>query len=111
MKRTPKIKKIEAVIDAKSALDMFGKSFRFDHVKGLAEWLKNSVDAYLRDGAEQKIHISDAEQVIVVRFRSKTKDKPIRFECVDFSGTTHEAINKNFARWFDRMAAKGLERT
>ena len=43
--KKPKIKKIEAIIDAKSALDMFGKSFRFDHVKGLAEWLKNSVDA------------------------------------------------------------------
>jgi len=104
--KKPKIKKIEAVIDAKSALDMFGKSFRFDHVKGLAEWLKNSVDAYLRDGAEQKIHIPDSEQVIVVRFRSKTKTDPIRFECIDFSGTTHEAINNNFARWFDRLAAK-----
>ncbi|MBU6500349.1 MAG: hypothetical protein KGJ89_00775 [Patescibacteria group bacterium] len=104
--KNPKINKIEAVIDAKSALDMFGKSFRFDHVKGLAEWLKNSVDAYLRDGAAQKIHIPDSEQVIVVRFRSKTKTDPIRFECIDFSGTTHKVINDNFARWFDRMAAK-----
>lgn len=101
-----KINKIDAVIDAKSALDMFGKSFRFDHVKGLAEWLKNSVDAYLFDCKSQKRHIPDSEQVIVIRFLSKSGSTPIKFECIDFSGTSHEAITESFIRWFDKLAAK-----
>ena len=27
-------------------LDVFGNAFKFDHAKGLAEWIKNSADAY-----------------------------------------------------------------
>ena len=34
------------VIDV-AVLDLIGNEFRFDHAKGLAEWLKNSSDAYL----------------------------------------------------------------
>jgi hypothetical protein len=29
-------------------LDTIGKSFKFKHGKGIAEWLKNSLDQYLR---------------------------------------------------------------
>ena len=29
-------------------LDIIGNEFKFDHVKGLAEWIKNSADAYTR---------------------------------------------------------------
>ena len=29
-------------------LDTIGKSFKFSHGKGIAEWLKNSLDHYLR---------------------------------------------------------------
>ncbi|MBI5235433.1 MAG: hypothetical protein HY886_04215 [Deltaproteobacteria bacterium] len=104
--KKPEINKIPTVIDAKSALDMFGKSYRVDHVKGLAEWLKNSVDAYRRDGFAQGKHTPDSEQVILIRFRDRTKTEPIRFECIDFSGTTRDAIINNFMRWFDMMAAK-----
>jgi len=103
--KEPEINKIATVIDAKSALDMFGKSFRGDHVKGLAEWLKNSSDAYVRDGYTTGKYTPDSEQVILIRLRDKTKTMPIRFECVDFSGTTHDAIMKNFIVWFDRLAA------
>ncbi|MBI5562676.1 MAG: hypothetical protein HY894_07505 [Deltaproteobacteria bacterium] len=104
--KKPGIRKIEAVIDAKAALDMFGKGFRFDHVKGLAEWLKNSVDAYLRDGAERGVHCPDSDHAIIIRLRRKTRAEPIRFECIDFSGTTRKAIANNFIRWFDKTAAR-----
>lgn len=104
--KKPEINKTPTVIDAKSALDMFGKNYRVDHVKGLAEWLKNSVDAYLRDGSVQRGHTPDSEQVILIRFRDRTKTEPIKFECVDFSGTTRDAIINNFMRWFDMMAAR-----
>ncbi len=103
----PKIRKMETKIDAKSALDLVGKSFRFDHVKGMAEWLKNSVDAYLRDGAAAGKHVPDSEQVVIIRFLSKGDGEPVRFECIDFSGTTHEKIVTNFVKWFDRLAAQG----
>lgn len=33
------------VID-EAVLDLIGKAFRFDHAKGIAEWIKNSIDAY-----------------------------------------------------------------
>ncbi len=29
-------------------LDTIGKTFKFKHAKGVAEWLKNSLDNYLR---------------------------------------------------------------
>ena len=32
-------------------LNIIGNEFKFDHAKGLAEWLKNSADAYNRAGA------------------------------------------------------------
>lgn len=101
-----RITKMETKIDAKSALDMFGKSFRFDHDKGLAEWIKNSADAYLRDGAERKIRIPDSEQAVIIRFRNKSKTAPASFECIDFCGTTKRVIEEKFAFWFDKFAAK-----
>lgn len=36
------------VID-EAVLDLIGNEFKFDHAKGLAEWIKNSCDAYLRE--------------------------------------------------------------
>jgi hypothetical protein len=30
-------------------LDIIGNDFKFDHAKGFAEWIKNSVDAYSRE--------------------------------------------------------------
>jgi len=101
-----RIKKKATKMDAKSALDLIGRSFHFEHDKGLAEWLKNSADAYLRDGAKEGRKISDAEQVIIIRFLTKTNAEPIRFECIDFSGTTHAMIDDKFANWFDQLAAK-----
>jgi hypothetical protein len=80
-------------------LDLIGNSFNFSHEKGMAEWLKNSVDAYLR------IQASDDEQTIIFRFYDG-RDSVLRIECVDFVGMTAVDINKALKRWGDPKAAK-----
>jgi len=80
-------------------LDIIGNGFNFDHEKGLAEWLKNSVDAYIRKGTP------DNDQFIVLRFKDG-KAKNAVFECVDFVGMNELDIEKAFKRWGDPEAAK-----
>ena len=85
-------------------LDIIGNEFKFDHDKGLAEWLKNSVDAHIRLG------LPDSEQFVIFRFTDGTKDDA-GFECIDFVGMEEEDIQKAFKRWGDPEAAKrGLNR-
>ncbi len=100
------IKAQKTIIDPRF-LDRIGTSFRFDHAKGLAEWLKNSVDAYIREDTP------DSDQFIFLKFSSKTKDRSVRFECIDFVGMTHQDIEKAFKRWGDPDAAnrRGKYRT
>jgi hypothetical protein len=86
------------VIDV-AVLDLIGNEFRFDHAKGLAEWLKNSSDAYLRDG------VPDNDQLIIVRI-SETGNKITRIECIDFVGMEKTQIDDAFKRFFDPEAAK-----
>lgn len=85
-------------------LDIIGNAFKFDHEKGIAEWLKNSVDAYIRS------NMADHEQIIVLRFIDGTKNNAT-FECIDFNGMTANDINKALKRWGDPEAAKrGLKK-
>ncbi len=91
--------KVQPFIIDEAVLDLIGNEFRFDHAKGLAEWLKNSSDAYLREG------IPDAEQIIIVRFRESGKHLT-RIECVDFVGMDKGQIDDAFKRFFDPHAAK-----
>lgn len=85
-------------------LDIIGREFRFDHEKGLAEWMKNSVDAYLRTDTP------DSEQFIILRLTDGKKDDAI-LECTDFVGMSDTDIEKAFIRWGDPEAAKrGLKR-
>lgn len=86
------------VIDV-AVLDLIGKEFRFDHAKGLAEWLKNSSDAYLRE------QIPDSEQLVVVRF-CESGNTLTRIECIDFVGMRKNQIDDAFKRFFDPEAAK-----
>lgn len=79
-------------------LDIIGNEFKFDHEKGIAEWIKNSVDAYNR----QKI--SDTDKQIVLRFFDEGSD--VLFECIDFVGMSSNDINKALKRWGDPEAAK-----
>lgn len=78
-------------------LDIIGNEFKFSHEKGLSEWLKNSVDAYLRAG------VADEESFIVFRFRDRDE---IIFECIDFVGMTSDDIDNALKRWGDPEAAK-----
>ncbi len=80
-------------------LDIIGNEFKFDHEKGLAEWLKNSVDAYITTS------ISDDEQYVYFRFSDGKKDDAT-FECIDFIGMSEVNIEKAFKRWGDPEAAK-----
>ena len=77
-------------------LDIIGNEFKFSHEKGLSEWLKNSIDAYLRAS------ISDDDSFIVFRF--KDKDDVI-FECIDFVGMSSDDIDNALKRWGDPDAA------
>ena len=80
-------------------LDVIGNEFKFDHVKGMAEWLKNSVDAYFREDVPQ------TEQYIVFKFTDQGVPKPV-VECIDFVGMEQTDIDKAFKRWGDPDAAK-----
>ncbi len=85
-------------------LDIIGAEFRFDHAKGIAEWLKNSMDAYRR------FDVPDAEQYVVYRFKDGEKDDA-SIECIDFVGMTEEDIIQAFKVWGDPEAAKrGLKK-
>ena len=105
MPTSEKIKIIEEpnIIDD-NLLDIIGNEFKFDHEKGLAEWLKNSKDAYTRSD------IPDSEQSILFRFVDGIKDDAV-FECIDFVGMDQVDIDKAFKRWGDPEAARrGLKK-
>jgi len=87
------------VID-EAVLDLVGKQFKFDHAKGIAEWLKNSVDAYIRK------NIQNDDQIIILRLFVNKNSRVERIEVVDFVGMTKEEIDNAFIRFFDPKAAK-----
>lgn len=87
-----------AVFDER-ILDRWGNEFRFDHVKGLAEWIKNSVDADIRED------IADDEQLVFIRFIVERGKTPAQIQCIDFVGMAKEAIENASKRWGDPEAA------
>ncbi len=96
--QTYKIHEEPNVIDD-HLLDIIGASFNFDHVKGLSEWLKNSVDAYRRSGTR------DDDQAVYFRFTDGKKNDAV-VECIDFNGMTDIDIEKALKRWGDPEASK-----
>lgn len=85
-------------------LEILGNGFNFNHEKGLAEWLKNSIDAYRRD------NVSDKDQHVILRFHDGNDSDPAVIECIDFSGMSHADIQKAFKWWGDPNAAsRGLK--
>jgi hypothetical protein len=91
--------KVQPFVIDEAVLDLIGNEFRFDHAKGLAEWLKNSSDAYLREG------VPDADQLMIIRFTGSGKNLA-RIECIDFVGMRKKQIDDAFKRFFDPQAAK-----
>lgn len=80
-------------------LDIIGASFNFDHVKGISEWLKNSIDAYRRAST------ADKDQFVHFRF-ADGKNSGATIECIDFNGMTDVDIVKALKRWGDPEASK-----
>lgn len=82
-------------------LDLMGQAFKFDHAKGLAEWIKNSADAYATTAKVQ-----DSEQFVLLRFEIRNPKKYSVFECVDFVGMKETDISKALKVWGNPEAAK-----
>jgi hypothetical protein len=92
--------KVQPFVIDEAVLDLIGREFKFDHAKGLAEWLKNSCDAYLREKTP------DDEQFIIVRLVEGKNGQLSRIECIDFVGMSKSQIDDAFKRFFDPQAAK-----
>lgn len=84
---------------ADELLDVVGQEFRFDHPKGLAEWIKNSADAYTREG------VPDDDQIILIDLHERNPKRNSEFKVTDFVGMTHADIVEAFKRWGDPHAA------
>ncbi len=99
-----KIKAEKPIID-EAVLDLMGKEFKFDHAKGIAEWFKNSVDAYNLE------ETPDDEQIIYL-FLSVSKNTHIKaISVIDFVGMSKEKIDVAFKRWFDPQAARKMDKS
>src|SRR5579862_9666709 len=81
-------------------LDVVGNTFKFDHPKGLAEWLKNAADAYATR------NVRDDEQFILLRFRIAQPKSLSEFECIDFVGCSKGDIDAALKVWGSPTAAK-----
>jgi uncharacterized membrane protein YgcG len=81
-------------------LDHVGQEFRFDHAKGLAEWIKNSADAYTRE------ELPDDEQIVLVDLQENRPKRDSVFRVIDFAGMSHADIVEAFKRWGDPRAAQ-----
>jgi hypothetical protein len=107
MSTTNRLKKIPAAIRAipnefdDNFLDVVGNEFKFDHAKGIAEWIKNSVDAY-----STTARVRDDEQYVVLRFKQGNPKRESVFECIDFVGMTKTDIDKALKVWGLPTAAK-----
>lgn len=82
-------------------LDVIGNDFKFSHAKGLAEWVKNSADAYATTTKTK-----DSEHYILLRFKEANPKRDSVFECIDFVGMTRDHIDKAAKIWGLPTAAK-----
>jgi hypothetical protein len=82
-------------------LNVIGNEFRFNHAKGLAEWIKNSADAYVTTA-----RCPDDRQFILLRFQIVNPKQRSVFECIDFVGMTAAKIDNALKRWGDPKAAQ-----
>lgn len=100
----PATQRIETRISP-DLLNTMGKSFRFSHGKGIAEWLKNSLDHYLRlrnDGLET---MSGAWPVFVNLMNAPSRDLGPNLAVLDLGGTSFANIEQFFLYWGDTSAA------
>lgn len=86
-------------------LDTIGKSFKFKHGKGIAEWLKNSLDQYLRLLKSNDESLTGNWPVFVHLIDGPNQSKGPNLAVIDFGGTTYHAIEKFLLYWGDTSAA------
>ena len=98
--RMPTPKRIRTTI-SHDVLDQIGKDFKFNHGKGVAEWLKNSLDAYIdrrvrsatlepeSGGWPVYLHLLDGPHLAVM----------------DFAGACHRDVKDFLLNWFSTTAA------
>jgi hypothetical protein len=86
-------------------LDTIGKSFKFKHGKGVAEWLKNSLDQYLRSLEKGEETLSGNWPVFINLIDAPTQSKGPNLAVIDFGGTTYQKIEDFFLYWGDKSAA------
>lgn len=80
------------------ALRLLCRPFQ-SHETGLPEWLKNSSDAYIRDGTPAE------DRIIVVMYESNNGTQEATVSCLDFVGMTSADIEGSFRVWADPEAA------
>lgn len=86
-------------------LDTLGKSFKFKHAKGIAEWLKNSLDQYLRLREEESEDRAGSWPVILNLIDAPNAKTGPNLAVIDFGGTDFSKIQDFFLHWGDRGAA------
>ena len=86
-------------------LDTIGRSFKFRHGKGVAEWLKNSLDAYLRSHAAGEERRSGAWPAVLWLINGGKGRPGPNLAIVDFCGTTFARLDEFFLHWGDTSAA------
>ena len=86
------------------AIRLICSSFQ-SHENGIPEWVKNSADAYSREG------ISQAERIIILFFSHFSKHGKSSISCLDFVGMSCDDIEIYFRLWADPNAAKAGNET
>lgn len=97
-------KRIQAEISP-DILDTIGKTFKFKHPKGIAEWLKNSLDQYLRLVAVGKESRTGSWPVYLCLINGTTKSTGPNLALIDFGGTSYTNVKSFFLLWGSRSAA------
>jgi len=86
-------------------LDTIGRTFKFKHAKGIAEWLKNSLDNYLRLHEGGKETRNGNWPVLLCLIDSQSSKRGPNLAVIDFGGTTYQSVEDFFLFWGSRTAA------
>ncbi len=86
-------------------LDTIGKSFKFRHAGGVAEWLKNALDNYLRLRALGEESLDGSWPVVINLVDGTGQTNGPNLAVIDFGGTTLADIQEFFLNWGSRSAA------
>jgi hypothetical protein len=86
-------------------LETFGRTFNFRHGGGVAEWLKNSLDNYLRLRELGKETRSGNWPVLISLIDSGGESTGPSLAVIDFGGTSRRDIEDFFLHWGSQSAA------